>query len=58
MPSKVNLGISETKFRTRFNNDKKYFRHRKNEKDTELSKYIWEYKKGKHIEYQIRWSIA
>ena len=38
-------------------NRRKSFRHRKNEKDPELFKYIWELK-YKHTEYQIRWSIA
>ena len=55
--SKFYLGICETEFKTRFNNHKKSFRHRENEKDTELSKYIWELK-DKHTEYQIKWSIA
>ena len=55
--SKFYLGICETEFKTRFNNHKKSFRHRENEKDTELSKYIWELK-DKHTEYQIRWSIS
>ena len=55
--SKFYFGISETEVRTRFNNQKKSFRHRKNETDTELSKYIWDMK-IKHTEYQIRWSIA
>ena len=41
----------------RFNNHKNSFRHWESEKDTELSKYIWELK-DKHAEYQIRWSIA
>ena len=56
-PSKFCLGICETEFKTRFNNHKKSFRHRQNEKDTELSKYIWELK-DKHTEYQIKWSIV
>ena len=56
-PSKFYVGICETEFKTRFNNQKKSFRHRQNEKDTELSKYIWVLKE-KHTEYQIRWSIA
>ena len=55
--SKFHLGICEMKFKTRFNNQKKSFRHWDNKKDTELSKYIWELK-DKHTEYQIRWSIA
>ena len=56
-PSKFYLGICETEFKTRFNIHKKSFRHRENEKDTELSKYIWELK-DKHTEYQIRWFIV
>ena len=55
--SKFYLGICGTEFKTGFNNHKKCFRHRENEKVTELSKYIWELK-GKHTEYEIRWSIA
>ena len=31
--SKFYLGICETEFKTRFNNHKKFFRHRENEKD-------------------------
>ena len=42
--SKFYLGICGTECKTRFNNHKKSFRHRENEKDTELSKYIWELK--------------
>ena len=33
------------------------FRHRQNEKDTKLPKYVWELK-AKHMEYQIRWSVV
>ena len=55
--SKFYLEICETEFETRFNNHKKSFCHRENEKDTELSRYIWELK-DKHTEYQIKWSIA
>ena len=36
---------------------KKSFHHQENEKDTELSNYIWELK-HKHTEYQIRWPIT
>ena len=55
--SKFYLGICKTEFKTRFNNHKKSFRHQEKEKDSELSKYIWELK-DKPTEYQIRWSIA
>ena len=43
-PSKFYLGICKTEFNTIFNNHKKSFCHRVNEKDIELSKYIWELK--------------
>ena len=56
-PSKFYLGICKTEFKTRFNNHKLSFSHRQNEKDAELSKYIWELK-DQHTEYQIGWSIA
>ena len=36
-PSKFYLMISKTEFKTRFNHHKKSFRHRQNEKDTDLS---------------------
>ena len=48
-PSKVYLKISDTEFKTRFNNHRKSFQYRQNEKDTEISKYIWELKE-KHME--------
>ena len=54
--SKVYLGISETEFETRFKHQM-CFRHRQNEKGTELSKYIWELE-HKPMEYQIKWCIA
>ena len=51
------LGFAKQSLRLGLTIIKKSFRHRENEKDTELSKYVWELK-DKHAEYQIRWSIA
>ena len=39
-PGKIYLGICDTEFKTRYGNHKKSFRHRRYEKDTELSKHI------------------
>lgn len=55
-PSKTYIGISETEFKIRFGNHKKSFKHRRYEKDTELSKYVWELKDRK-VGFEIKWSI-
>ena len=51
------LGISETPFKERFYNHTKAFKNRIYEKDTELSKLVWELKDKKE-EYSISWEIA
>ena len=55
-PGKIYLGICDTEFKTRYKNHKKSFRHRRYEKDTELSKYIWELK-DQNKNFKIKWSI-
>ena len=47
---------SDTEFKTRYGNHKKSFCHRRYEKDTELSKYIWELK-DQNKNFEIKWSI-
>ena len=42
--TKYYLGTAEDTFKTRHNNHKKSFKHRKYGKETELSKYIWKLK--------------
>lgn len=54
--SKVYYGISETPFKTRYNNHTKAFRNKDYVKDSELSKYIWELK-DQSKDYTITWSI-
>ena len=51
------IGITETTFKTRFNNHKASFKNPKLEKATELSKHIWDLKK-KEINNSISWIIV
>ena len=53
----VYIGLASGQFKTRYNNHTKSFRHQKHEKDTELSKFIWEQKRS-NTEFKINWSIA
>ena len=52
---KIYIGASE-KFKERFRNHTKSFRHRIYASETELSKYIWELK-DKNIDFEIKWDI-
>ena len=51
------LGASEPPFKVRYNNHTKAFRNRRYEKDTQLSKLIWELK-DKGEPYELSWSVA
>ena len=51
------IGLASGNFKTRYNNHTKSFRHKRYEKETELSKYIWGLK-NKNIDHQISWSIV
>ena len=42
--NKIDYGFSETKFKTRYANDRKSFKNRKYKTDTELSNGIWKLK--------------
>ena len=55
-PSSFYLGTSETAFKQRYNNHKKSFKYNTYEKDTEISKFIWDLK-NRNINYEIKWSI-
>ena len=55
-PDKTYIGLTGGPFKERYANHKKSFKHSKYEKDTELSKYIWELKR-KDTEYTITWRI-
>ena len=52
------FGICETEFKTRLGNHKNSFKNRQKEKDTKLSKYIWNLKDKNIINYSIKWSIV
>ena len=53
---KVNFGISETEFTSKYNNHTMSFRNRTHENDLELSKFIWSLK-DQNKEFDIKWSI-
>ena len=52
------FGICQTEFKTRLGNHKNSFKNRQKEKDTELSKYIWNLKDKNITNYSIKWSIV
>ena len=51
------IGLASGPFKMRYNNHIKSFRHERYEKETELSKYIWNLKR-KSEQYSINWSIV
>ena len=53
---KVNLGVSETKFKVRYGNYKQYFTKQHHKKDTELSKKYWKVKQQNGTP-RIRWKV-
>ena len=55
--TKFYLGLTENSFKERFNNHKKSFKHKRYEKESELSKYIWELKE-QNKSPSISWSIV
>ena len=54
--TKVYFCISETEFKSRYNNHTMSFRNQTHENDTELSKYIWSLK-DENKDIDIKWSI-
>ena len=54
--ARVYIGMTEHSFKTRFNNHKASFKHRKHSHATVLSKYIWDLKDS-NIDFSIKWSI-
>ena len=55
--TKVYIGMAEHSFKTRYNNHKLSFKHRKHSHDTVLSKYIWD-QRDKNTDFSIKWSIV
>ena len=49
--------LAKKKFKERYNNHTATFRNKSKEKNTELSKYIWELKNC-NLNYDLKWSIA
>ena len=56
LSTKVYFGISETEFKSSYNNHTMSFRNRTHENDTGLSKYIWSLK-DENKDFDIKWSI-
>ena len=50
------IGMTEHKFKTRYNNQELSFKDRNHSHDTVLSKHIWDFKDG-NIDYEINWCI-
>ena len=50
------VGLTETEFKTRYNNHKTSFNTPSKKNATELSKHIWKLKES-NLEYNIEWSI-
>ena len=55
-PTKFYYGLTERKFKERYNNHTSSFRNEDHRKDTELSKYVWKLKEL-GIEPKIKWEI-
>ena len=55
-PHKIYYGITETKFKQRYANHIKSFRHEKHQSDAELSNGLWSIKKNNFIP-NIVWEI-
>jgi len=53
---KFYIGLTEGSFKTRYSNHKKSFTHQKYQKETELSKYIWELKEQQK-DPSVNWSV-
>ena len=49
-------GMTEYTFKSRYNNHKMSFNHRKHAHDTVLSKYVWDLKDN-NVKHSIKWSI-
>ena len=56
LSTKVNFGISETEFTTKYNKHTMSFRNQTHESDSKLSKFIWSLK-DQNKEFDIQWSI-
>ena len=51
------VGLAGGSFKSRYYNHIKSFNHAKYEKETELSKYVWQQKK-KQAKYNIQWEVV
>ena len=56
LTTKVNFGISETEFTTKYNNHTMSFRNRTHESDSKISKFFWS-SKDQNKEFDTKWSI-
>lgn len=58
IPPKSYIGLTEGVWKTRYNNHKLSFNHRKYAKSTTLSSYIWELKDTQNVTPNLSWSIV
>ena len=56
-PTETYIGVTETEFKTRYNNHKQSFVKERLKNATELSKYIWRLK-ADNSEYNISWKVV
>ena len=56
LSTKVNFGIRETEFTSKYNNHTMSFRNRTHKNDSKLLKFIWSLK-DQNKEFDIKWSI-
>ena len=54
--TKKYIGMTSNEFKVRYRNHTKSFRDKKHSNETELSKYIWDLKKGRR-NFSLKWSI-
>ena len=55
--TKINYGISKTRFKTSYSNHEKSFNHEKHKNDTQLSSKLWKIKASKE-ESALVWKIV
>ena len=57
-PEKVSLGTTEGKFKKRYYNHNKSFRHHSYANETTLFKYVWEVKDKYNEMLSLKWSVV
>jgi len=58
LPKKVYIGLTEKKFKTRYNGHKQSFKNKKYANSTTLSSHIWDIKDNYNTAPTLKWSIV